>query len=217
MEHARGFTATEAAYLASACLAADAETAMPPREILYQAVVAPPAAGPPVTERTVNKAIEEKVVAPARAAPAKLDEGAVFYLASASRLAGVRLSREAKTSLYHALKGWQGRGGRTWRWEISPALYFTPGPSLGRWHALLRAYVRDRDRYIVRDPGIMGGAPVIRGTRITAHSVLARVAGGEAIDDLKADYPEVPAAAFEAAAVHARTHPRRGRPTRRLR
>jgi uncharacterized protein (DUF433 family) len=217
MERTREFTTTEAAYLASACLAADAENALSPHEMLLQAAIAPPAAAALVTERAVNKAIEEEVVSSAKATPIKLDEGVVLYLVSAKRLAGVRLSREAKTRLYGALKTWHGRGSRTWRWEIAPALYFTPGPDLGRWHSLLRTYVRDRDRYIVRDPEIMGGMPVIRGTRISVYSVLARLAGGNRVDDLTSEYPEIPRAAFEAAAVHARTHPRRGRPARRLR
>jgi uncharacterized protein (DUF433 family) len=217
MEHQGEFTTTEAAYLATACLAADAESAMSPEEMLLQAAIAGPTGAALVTERAVNKAIEEDVVSPARATRTKLDEGVVLYLVSARRLAGVRLSREAKTRLYGALRDWRGRGSRTWRWEIAPALYFTPGRDLGRWHLLLRTYVRDRDRYIVRDPEIMGGTPVIRGTRISVYSVLARLAGGDGIEDLIADYPEVPRAAFEAAAVHARTHPRRGRPARRLR
>ena len=56
---------------------------------------------------------------------------------------------------------------------------------------------------------------MIRGTRLTARAVLARLAGGDSISDLAADYPDIDAAAFEAAALYARTHPlaagRRGR------
>ena len=217
MEHRPEFSTAEAAYLASACLASDATSAPSIQDVLLRVAVAPSAATAPVTERAVNKAIEEQVVSSATAAGGRLDEGVVLYLASARRLEGVRLSRDAKARLYGALRDWRGPDSRTWRWEIGPSLYFTPGRDLGRWRSLLRAYVRDRDRYIHRDPAIMGGAPVIRGTRISVHAVLARLTGGDGIEDLIADYLEVPRAAFEAAAIHARTHPRRGRPVRRLR
>ena len=213
------FTTLEAAYLASACLTEPAKTRAPiaPREVLFRTALGWPSAEAPVTERTVSKAIEEKIVSPSKAARVKVDEGAVLYLVSAKRLEGVRLSREAKARLYGALRRSRGRGRRNWRWKIAPTLYFTPGRELGRWHALVDTYARDRHRHVASDPEILGGTPIIRGTRISVHGVLARLAGGDTMDDLVADYPEVSRAAFEAAVVYARTHPRRGRPARRLR
>ena len=50
--------------------------------------------------------------------------------------------------------------------------------------------------------GIMGGRPVIRGTRITVASVKGRVSGGDSLDDLMIDYPEVTREAFEAAVAY---------------
>lgn len=80
--------------------------------------------------------------------------------------------------------------------------------------ARTRRYLEARDRFIVVEPKIKGGVPTIRGTRIDVYSVAQRLDAGETIEQLSEDYPEVPSQAFEAAALYARTHPRRGRPPR---
>ena len=71
-------------------------------------------------------------------------------------------------------------------------------------------YKDARDRHIAPDPE--GGAPVLAGTGKTVHTVLARLEGGATLDDLTAEYPDVPPSAFAAAQVYATTHPLRGRP-----
>jgi uncharacterized protein (DUF433 family) len=68
------------------------------------------------------------------------------------------------------------------------------------------------DVHIVIDDGIMGGTPVIRGTRVTVYAVLGRIDHGETIDDILADYPDLTREAIEAAIIYARTHPLVGRP-----
>lgn len=75
-------------------------------------------------------------------------------------------------------------------------------------------YVKARDKFIVSDPDILGGTPIIAGTRITVYSVLARLGDGESLEDLCADYPDVPHEAFEAAAIFAEANPPQGRPRR---
>ena len=80
---------------------------------------------------------------------------------------------------------------------------------------LALAYRLARDAHLVSDETILGGTPVIRGTRLTVYAVLGRLEGDETIDDLREDYPDIPEAAFDAAATYARTHPLRGRPAGR--
>jgi uncharacterized protein (DUF433 family) len=80
---------------------------------------------------------------------------------------------------------------------------------------LAYAYRAARDAHLVSDTGILGGTPVIRGTRLTVYSVLGRLDGGDTIADLRQDYPDIPEAALVAAETYARTHPLRGRPTGR--
>lgn len=52
------------------------------------------------------------------------------------------------------------------------------------------------ENYIESNQDVLGGKPVIKGTRIDVDTVKARLAGGETMDDLITDYPDVPVAAF---------------------
>ncbi|MBV8711469.1 MAG: DUF433 domain-containing protein, partial [Solirubrobacterales bacterium] len=83
-------------------------------------------------------------------------------------------------------------------------------------HARLRAerYAELRDRWIVRDPAIKNGEPVIRGSRVTVHTLADRIAGGESDEVLDEDFPHIPAEARDIAVQFARANPRRGRPRR---
>jgi uncharacterized protein (DUF433 family) len=44
---------------------------------------------------------------------------------------------------------------------------------------------------IVRDPAILAGKPVVRGTRIPVELVLAKLAASPDLDELFADYPRL--------------------------
>jgi len=72
-------------------------------------------------------------------------------------------------------------------------------------------YERARE-YIVSDPTVMGGTPTIRGTRITARSVLGRIEAGDTIDSILEDYPYLDRETVEGAVVYAEANPPRGRP-----
>ena len=76
-------------------------------------------------------------------------------------------------------------------------------------------YRKARDQFIKSHPDILGGTPVIDGTRIPVYAVLGRFQGGDTLQDLIDDYPDVPPEAFEAAELYARAHPLRGRPSGR--
>lgn len=43
--------------------------------------------------------------------------------------------------------------------------------------------------YISRDPGVCGGEPVIKGTRVTVRTVLASLAEGATVDEILKDFP----------------------------
>lgn len=43
--------------------------------------------------------------------------------------------------------------------------------------------------YLVRDPQICGGEPVVRGTRVTVRTILASLAEGSTIEEILKDFP----------------------------
>ena len=47
----------------------------------------------------------------------------------------------------------------------------------------------DYNEYIIHDPKICGGEPVIRGTRVTLKTVLASLAEGASIEEILDDFP----------------------------
>jgi uncharacterized protein (DUF433 family) len=65
---------------------------------------------------------------------------------------------------------------------------------------------------VVSDPDTLGGALVIRGTRVPVYDVAASVAAGLPMDRILAAYPSLDAGKVELAAIYAEANPARGRP-----
>ncbi len=65
---------------------------------------------------------------------------------------------------------------------------------------------------VVSDPEILGGVPVVRGTRVPAHDVAANVMAGYSIGQILEDYPSLDADKIELAKIYAEANPMRGRP-----
>lgn len=49
--------------------------------------------------------------------------------------------------------------------------------------------ILDCSRYIVQDPGICGGDPVVRSTRVPVRTVLASLTEGSTIEEILEDFP----------------------------
>lgn len=47
----------------------------------------------------------------------------------------------------------------------------------------------DYHQYIVRDPKVCGGEPLLKGTRVTVRTILASLAEGDRVQDLLKDFP----------------------------
>jgi uncharacterized protein (DUF433 family) len=168
--------------------------------------------------RLVEKAIEEKVLAPRLVARGKgrrpqrlLPSHAVAYAAVVAKI-DLPLPVAHKKRLAGALARLPARALRSAHVELSPALNLDVGRLVGDAVERAERYAHGRDRYIEVKDSIKGGTPVIRGTRMTVYAVLGRLEHGETIDDLVADNPDIPREAFETALVYARTHPLVGRP-----
>jgi uncharacterized protein (DUF433 family) len=65
---------------------------------------------------------------------------------------------------------------------------------------------------VMSDPDILGGAPIIRGTRVPVYDVAASVAAGVSTKRILAAYPSLDEDKIELAAIYAEANPARGRP-----
>ena len=67
---------------------------------------------------------------------------------------------------------------------------------------------------VVTDPEILGGTPVLRGTRVPVHDVAAALARGADKKQVLAMYPALTSKQLDLARVYAKAAPQRGRPRR---
>jgi uncharacterized protein (DUF433 family) len=68
--------------------------------------------------------------------------------------------------------------------------------------------------FVVSDPEIRAGEPVVRDTRVPVFMLAELVEQGATREELLEDYPALTPESLEAALLHARLYPRRGRPRR---
>lgn len=79
----------------------------------------------------------------------------------------------------------------------------------------IELYEAARER-IASDPAVMGGLPVIRGTRLPARTLHARVKGGDSVESILEDYPYLDRETIEAAVLFMEANPARGRPPHQI-
>jgi uncharacterized protein (DUF433 family) len=168
----------------------------------------------------VEKAIEEHVLlvrTPTRRGGngrRMLPMHAVVYAALVSKL-DLKLTTAHKKRLLGKLAHLKSADMRKARVELSPAVEIDVGRLVGDVLERAERYRMARDASIQVDERIMGGTPIIRGTRMTVYSVLGRIEHGDSIDDIVADNPDLKRDVIEAAITYARTHPLMGRPAGR--
>lgn len=162
---------------------------------------------------TVEKALEQRVLGRGRKSDRRrlLPLSAVAVVVTARTL-GRRLTVSDKRLVARHLELLSPEELKEAMVEVAPSVVVHVG-KLAR-EAVERAerYAAARDRFIVCVPGVQGGRPVIRGTRLTVSAIHGRLSSGDTIDDLVDDYPEIPQEAFEAAYLYGETHPQVGRP-----
>lgn len=59
------------------------------------------------------------------------------------------------------------------------------------------------ERYIISDPEIMMGKPIIAGTRITVELILEKLSSGESVEQIIQEHPHLTAEAIKAALAFA--------------
>jgi uncharacterized protein (DUF433 family) len=165
----------------------------------------------------VKLSVVQKAIT-ARTIPARTDRRTHRRRLDATALLALALVRSLPDELhltandaYRLLKRSQDAGEPTML-AIGDCVRIDAGKALADVRRRMALYEHARAR-IVSDPGIMGGTPTIRGTRITAQSVLGRIEAGDTIDSILQDYPYLDQETIEAASVYAKANPPRGRPS----
>lgn len=168
-----------------------------------------------VSVSLVDKAIEQGVIDVVRRQREAAIPAEEIALLVVMREIGIPLPVKTKRQIRDWLVGLSGsRRKRPAELKLTDALVVRQNEEVPSLVKRAKDYTRLRERYIESDPEVKGGAPVIKGTRLTASAVGARLEGGDSLNDVAADYPYVDRAALEAAAIYGRSHPRRGRPPR---
>ena len=164
-----------------------------------------------ITETTVKKAIDQRVVpARRRGAQSCIELEDVPVLAMLGLLGKMRLSPSDKRTV----RKWLRSPDPSAELELAPALVVRRVDEIEQARLRAERYATLRERWIIRDPAIKNGDPVIRGSRVSVHTLADRVASGDTDEILDEDFPHIPAEAREVAVQFARANPRRGRPRR---
>ncbi len=71
------------------------------------------------------------------------------------------------------------------------------------------------EQMVAIDPNVMGGAPVIAGTRIPVAAISEMVAQGATVEEITEGYPSLTSEQVSLASLYVAAHPRRGRPSSR--
>ncbi len=168
----------------------------------------------------IEKAVETRILRPV-GGPPRLRGGSMRYLPvrAVVYFHALKAANLTDLPLRHKRSIWSCMT------QLEPmklkTIEFTPGAMLDlerlAAESLRKAekYRENRDRYITSNPDILGGTPVIAGTRISVYSVLGRLQDGETADDISMDYPKISEQAIETAELYAKAHPLRGRPSGR--
>lgn len=171
-----------------------------------------------VPVRSVNKAVEDKIVVRIKRKGSNrfaLPLHAVPYMAVVDRL-GIPLTLEKKRKLIKTFKDRRIREMTSTPVEIAPSVTVDVaglvGADLGE---RAEAYALAKERSIERNPEILGGTPVVRGTRLSVYALLGRVDDGDTVDAILEDYPDLDRAMVETAIIFARANPMVGRPSGR--
>jgi uncharacterized protein (DUF433 family) len=164
-----------------------------------------------VSPTTVKKAVDQKVIPTRRRrSHSYIDADDVGALVMFEALAGMRLRVKQKVQV----RRWLRSSPEASELALTDALVVRKVSAVDQARERARRYVQLRDAWIVRDPDVKGGEPVIKGSRVGVHTLAARIANGESAAVLDEDFPHIPADAREVAVQYARANPRRGRPPR---
>jgi len=159
---------------------------------------------------TVNKAIEQRVVAIRSVGSASLvdarDVGALTLFA------GLRFGLPVSDK--RRLARWLRNAPTGDEMPLGTGVIVRKTPELEEAMEDALRYAQLKERFLEVSPDRQGGEPVIRGTRVPIRGLAKQIEAGEGLAVLREQYDDIHEDAFEFAVQWARANPRRGRPTR---
>jgi uncharacterized protein (DUF433 family) len=72
--------------------------------------------------------------------------------------------------------------------------------------------LKQAEQMVEVDPNVMGGAPVIAGTRFPVAAISEMLAQGATVEEITKGYQSLSADQVRLASIYVAAHPRRGRP-----
>lgn len=179
-----------------------------------------------VTVRDINRMIDERILPErwyqsegGRRVHVNACPFVGFYVRAAKALTAEeraslinRLSDRMDTKAFRSWRGHWRKHSRPADWTIEDGFL-----TVSLWEFAASADDRharlEEARVLVsEDPDVLGGTPVVRGTRIPVHDVAASVAAGLSKERIRAAYPALDDRMIELAAIYAEATPVRGRP-----
>jgi uncharacterized protein (DUF433 family) len=130
----------------------------------------------------------------------RIDLPAVLTFAAVDRLGNIRI---APATLYQAFRKAGLPHGPV---PVTDAVTIDASRLLGTVLHKVRLYETVHKR-IISDLAIMGGVPVVKGTRIPARTLYARVTGGDSIESILEDYPYLDRETIETAVLFVEANP----------
>lgn len=174
-----------------------------------------------VAVRDVNRVIDEKILPPrfyktGRDRSRRLNADACAFISFYFGAAGQLTSEERLRTIVRASAGLRGEAGgppeKTWIIR-NQFLTIDLAPFFKAVRQRLER-LRAARALVVEDPEILGGIPVIRGTRVPVYDVAASMVAGMTPRQVAAEYPGLRPEVIELAALYAEANPLRGRPRR---
>ena len=172
-----------------------------------------------ISEKTIRQAIERAEIRPTRQGVGQrheylFDLKDLVYLRLRSSVRGL-LGPTGRRCLYEAMTQQEGQLDRLQfgiEVRLSETIYLRLGPIIEEVMRGLKE-VSTAEEWVTSSPGIRGGEPVVRGTRVPVYLLADLQAKGVSSEEILADYPSVTPEALQAAITWSKLHPKRGRPT----
>lgn len=172
-----------------------------------------------VSEKVIWQAIERSEIKPSRQALGRRSEYVfevkdLVYLRLRSRVRGFlgptgrRCLYEAMSRLEDQLEGFQ----LGIELRLTETVYLRLDSIVEEVMWALKE-VSTAEEWVTSEPGIRGGEPVVKGTRVPVYLLADLQAKGVSSEEILADYPSVTPEALRAAITWSKLHPKRGRPS----